>query len=66
MKKYLTTTGCLILIVVEGLLIYIGAWGTNQVTNYFGKDLPWWADATLGFLSQGLMSIVGAIIWLVS
>ena len=39
----------------------IGAWSFDYITNFFGKDMPLYADAFCGFLF-GTLSIPVAIV----
>lgn len=48
------------------LYLYANAWGIDKITNYFNKDLHWFADACIGLITGGFGFVIGFILWLFS
>lgn len=57
--------GCSGIILVSILNIIIGSWSIDEILSWFGKDIPWIADAIIGLFTAELsipVAIVGKIL----
>jgi len=62
MKRFIFGQGtCLIFMLLFN--ITIGAMSINYITNYFGKDAPWWGDAIIGLFLAELSVPAAIILW---
>lgn len=51
--------GCVFYILVYGVIGAFSGWGVDQVTDYFGKDFPFWLDFIIGLCSPGISFVAG-------
>ena len=48
--------------VICGIISY---WASNEILSWFGKDIPWYADLIVGFVTSTLsvpVAVVGVIL----
>jgi len=56
----------LIAVIVLAINAIVGGWSVNYILNFFGKDIPFYADCAIGFFAVDLTIPIAIILWIIS
>ena len=65
-----SNSSCVIMLIIIMIIFtfntFIGGWAADYILNFFGKDIPFYADCIIGFFIAEILIPIAIILWIIS